>query len=210
MSDLQVRGPLFGSTGTPSPFTADLSGAQRVTDAHGRYAEAVRRGNVYQLSVAGGAASAFTGGAGGTPLIGLMNPLASGKQLEILGVAIATRVAASAAGTVTFNLWGGVSANPTGTQTNPTNLLTLTAAGSVARGFSNTALTGSTAIGLVLPVAHYYWATAASAFAAPAFYEIGGLVNVQPGNLIALGGSAALTSATFDVALVWEEVALLS
>ena len=210
MSDLQVRGPLVGGTGSASPFTADITGAQRVADAHGRYAEAVRRGNVFFLNVTAGAATAFVGAAAGTPLIGLYNPVNSGKQFELVGCSIGSRVAASAAGTAAFNLWGGPSVLPTGTITAPTNGLTLLAIGSSARGFVNTAMTGSTAITQIMPVATYYWATAASSMFAPSsFYDLGGIVNVQPGNLVALGATAALTSATYDVTLFWEEVPLL-
>jgi glucan biosynthesis protein len=50
MSDLQKVGPDYGGSGTFKPFTADTTGAQRVQDAHARYFEAVRSGNVYALS----------------------------------------------------------------------------------------------------------------------------------------------------------------
>lgn len=210
MSDLQVRGPLYGGTGTPSPFTSDVTGAQRVQDAHGRYAEANRRGSLFQISGAAGAVSAFTGGAAGTPLLAIYNPPNSGKNLEVLFVSLASRVAASAAGTVGFNLWGGPTAAITGTNTPPTNLLSLAASGSAARGFVNTALTGSTAIGLLMPLASYYWATAAGAILSPAIFDVSGLVIVAPGNVVALGGTAALTSATYDFAVIWEEVPALA
>lgn len=210
MSDLQRVGPVFGGTGTAPPFTAGITGGQRVLDAHGRYMDAVLSGRVFQLSVAGGAATAYTGGAAGTPLIAIHNPANSAKNIIVLGIGIASRVAASAAGTVGFNLWGGPSALPTGTQTVPTNLYSLTTGGASARGFANTALTGSTALGLLLPLASYYWATAAAAVIAPSYFDIGGLLIATPGNQIALGGTAALTSATYDVSLIWEEVPFLT
>lgn len=209
MSDLQVRGPLYGGTGTASPFTADSTGAQRTTDAHARYLDAVRNGNVFQLSVAAGAATAYTGAAAGTPLAAIMNPLGSGKLAVVLAVGLASRVAASGAGTVTFNLWGGVSVNPTGTATSPLNLLSLVNSGASCRGFANAALTGSTALGLLLPLASYYWATAAGAIIAPTFFDVAGLAVAIPGNMIALGATAALTSATYDVSIIWEEIPYL-
>ncbi len=185
-------GPTLASSGS-TPVVRLLNDASAgVSDTHGRYQEAVYRGNVYFLNVSAGAPTAFVGAAGGTPLLGIMNPLASTKNLVLLGAMIGNRVAASAAGTVTFNLWAGVSANPTGTQTNPVNMLTMR----------------STAIGQVMPLATYYWATAAAAFMAPTTFDIAGMVIVVPGNLVALGATAALTSATWDATLVWEEVPL--
>ncbi len=179
-----------------------------VSATHGRYQEAVARGNVFYLNATAAAPTAYVGASGGSPLLALMNPFTGTKNLVLLGVMIANRVASSAAGTVGFNLWGGVSVLPTGTKTNPVNMLTLNSAGSAVTGFVNTATTGSTAITQIMPLATYYWATAAAAFMTPAFFDIAGMVMVVPGNLIALGATAALTSATWDVTLVWEEIPL--
>ncbi len=201
-------GPTQASDGTTPAVRLLKDTSMGVSDTHSRYQEAVYRGNVYFLNVSAGAPTAFVGAAGGTPLLGIMNPLASTKNLVLLGAMIGNRVAASAAGTVTFNLWAGVSVNPTGTQTNPVNMLTMNSSGSAARGFSNAALTSSTAIGQVMPLATYYWATAAAAFMAPTTFDIAGMVIVVPGNLLALGATAALTSATWDATLVWEEIPL--
>ena len=209
MSEMKV-GPNWGGSGTFGPFTSGFSGAQRVVDAHGKYLDAVLGNRVFQLSVAGGAATAYTGGAAGTPLIAVHNPDNSGKYLALLAAGIASRVAASAAGTVGFNLWAGPSVLPTGTPTTPRNLLSQASGGAVGVGFSNAALTGSTALGLLLPLASYYWATGAGAFVAPVVFDLAGLVVVAPGNQVALGATAALTSATYDVALIWEELPLLS
>jgi hypothetical protein len=206
MSDMQRVGPVFGTTGSEAPFTAGITGAQRVQDAHGRYMEAVRSGNVYKVSVAGGAATAYTGAAGGTPLIGVHNPPNSGVILAVLAASINGRAQASAAGTVGVNLWAGPSATPTGTVTAPTNLWSLSPAGSAALGFSNTALTGSTALGLMMSLLTYYWATAAAAAFAPGFFDIGGLIVLAPGNQVTLGATAALTSATYDASLIYEEI----
>ena len=89
MSDLQVRGPLYGGTGTPSPFTADISGAQRITDAHARFQEAALRGFLFSCgmtitSISNATFSTGTLGATATPIIGVWNPLNSGKNLIIL------------------------------------------------------------------------------------------------------------------------------
>ena len=89
MSDLMVRGPLFGGQGTPSPFTSDISGAQRTTDSHGRFQEAASRGYLFSAgmtltSIANATFSTGTLGATCTPIIGVWNPFGSGKWLSIL------------------------------------------------------------------------------------------------------------------------------
>lgn len=204
--DLMKVGSDWGAAGAFKPFTSGISGAQRVTDAHGRYMDAVMAGRVWVLSVVAGAATAYAGGAAGTPLLAVHNPANSQKYLSILGVSFGSVVAASAAGTVALRVYAGASVIPTGTVTNPRNMLTQVASGATGVGFSNTALTGSTALSHVATLNSYYWATAAAAWAAPAFFDIGGVLVIPPGNQVAVGGSAALTSATYDASVIWEEL----
>lgn len=206
MSDLMRVGPVYGGSGTAVPFTASVSGSQRTNDAHGRYMDAVMAGRAFVLSVVGGAATAYAGAAAGTPLLAVHNPANSQRYISVLGVSFGGAVAASAAGTVALRVYGGASALPTGTVTNPRNMLTQVASGSIGVGFSNAALTGSTALSHLLTLNTYYWATAAGAFAAPAFFDLGGLIILPPGNQVAVGGSAALTSATYDASIIYEEV----
>jgi len=202
-----IVGPTYSTDGPGiTSLRAGKLNELSVGDAHGRYYESSSRGSLYVLSVAAGAATAYTGGAAGTPLIAIHNPTGSGQVLNLVGVGIASRVAASAAGTATFNLWGGISAQPTGTLTVPRNLLTMNQSGSVALGFANAVLTGSTALNLLQPIFTYYWATAAGAITGGGFFELNGMYIVSPGNQIALGATAALTSATYDVSLIWEEI----
>lgn len=211
MSDLQRVGPVFGGTGTAPPFTASLSGSQRVNDAHGRFLDAVLGGRVFCLPVAAAAATAYVGAAGGTPFIAIHNPANSGKILSLLAVTYGNAVAASAAGTVRASVYSGPSVIPTGTRTVPTSALSLGPGGAVALGFSNTALTGSTALALAATLGSYYWATAAGAaeVTTPGFVDIGGLIVAAPGNQIAFGFSAALTSATWEANMYWEELPAL-
>ena len=120
--------------------------------------------------------------------------------------------AASAAGTVAASIWFGPSALPTGTRSNPVNLLSHLASGSAAAAFANAALTGSTALTNQVPLSSYYWATAAGAaqVAGPSIIDVGGIVTLLPGNQAAFGFSAALTSATWAAMLTWEELPLLT
>ena len=195
-----------GATTTEQRITND--GAIVNANGHGRYTELVYRSGLFSLSSPGATPTAYIGGAGGTPLLAIHNPTNSGKNLVLIGLYVGNRVAASAAGTVTFNLWGGPSVQPTSTPTTPKSLNSLNQSGSVALGFNNTALTSSTALLLLFPVFTYYWATAAGAFAAPGYFDVGGTVMVAPGNQVAFGATTALTSAVWDVAMTWEEISI--
>lgn len=206
------RGPVFGGSGAAAPFTGSLSGSQRVNDAHGRFLDSVLGGRQYSLCVsAAAAATAYAGAAAGTPFLAVHNPANSGKIIALSTLSWANAVAASAAGTVVANLYFGPSAQPTGTRTNPTSLLSLTNSGSVAAAFVNTALTGSTALTNILSLGSYYWATAAGAaqVSGPSLIDLGGLILLAPGNQAAFGFSAALTSATWFASLTWEELPFL-
>lgn len=204
-----IRGPLVGGSGSPSPLTASTTGAQRVTDAHARYFEPVSRGNVYFASVASGAPTAYVGAAGGTPLLAVHNPTGSTKVLVMLAASGLIRVTATGAGTTDLALWAGLSVTPTGTQTTPKNALTF-ASGGVGLGFSNAALTGSTALNLALALNGYYWATAAGAYSNQGFIDLAGLVVLMPGMQAALGATVVPTSTTWDASLWWEEVPYLA
>lgn len=204
-------GPQVAGDGTKPTVRLSRDSSVVTVDGHAKYQEAVLRGNVYSVSVSGGAATAFTGGAAGTPLLSIYNPVGSGKNIVILNASVASRVAASAAGTVGFIIWGGVSAANTGTLTTATNMYTLAKSGSVTLASSNAATTSTTAIsanGPLLSIGSYYWATAAGAILSPLVADVAGMIVVAPGNLIALGGTAALTSATYDATLIWEETAI--
>lgn len=180
-----------------------------VSELHGRYYETTYRGSTFTLSVATAAAiTAYTGGAGGTPQLAVYNPSNSGKNFVVLQASYANVVAASAAGTVTWGLYYGPTAAITQTTlTYPVNNATLNRVGSASQCFTNVALTSSTALTNVQPLGQYYWATAAGAFStAPQLAVIDGSIIIPPGTMIALGGSAALTSATWIGSLTWEEV----
>jgi len=206
MSDLMIRGPITGGTGTPSPFTSSVTGAQRVTDAHGRYFEAASRGKIYFMSVAAGAPTAYVGAAGGTPLIGIHNPVGSGKIASLLYASASPRIIASAIGLTDIAIWAGASVVPTGTQTQPRSSATFAQGGEIL-GFSNTAMTGSTALNLALALNSYAWGTSVGVAAASAtVIDLGGLIVLKEGTQAALGATVALTSVTWDVSLWWELV----
>ena len=200
-------GELLGSDGAIQPIRLTRKGAVATADTHAKYQEAVLRGNVYFLSAGAAAPTAFTGGAGGTPLIGVMNPAGSGKALVFLAASTTITVVPSAAGVVDSELWAGTSVLPTGTVTAPTNMATQQSTGSAAKGFVNTAMTSSTAINLVSGLSAFWWATAAAgAMASSGIVDLAGITVAIPGVLVALGVRTVPTSTTTDAFLMWEEV----
>jgi hypothetical protein len=180
-----------------------------VSSLHPLYYETTYRGNSFLLSVSTAAAvTAFAGGAAGTPMIAVFNPAGSGRNAVITKVSVGSVVAASAAGTVSFGLFFGTTAAITqATVTVPWAMGTQLQSGSVMTGFRNVALTSGSAASNVIPVASYYWATAAGgALVTGGPVDLDGSVIIPPGCYAALGGSAALTSATWIGSLQWVEV----
>jgi hypothetical protein len=179
-----------------------------VSELHARYYEQAYAGNAYMVSVSTAAAvTAYVGAAAGTPMLALWNPAGSGRNAILTKVSIGNVVAASAAGTATFALYIGPTAAITqATVVVPTNMATLQASGSAVTCFRNVALTASTAAANAVAIASYYWATAAGAAnVTPGPVDLEGSIIIPPGCYAALGGSAALTSATYIGSLQWEE-----
>ena len=182
-----------------------------VSELHGRYYETTYRGNSFLLSVSTAAAvTAYAGGAAGTPMLALFNPSGSGRNAVLNKISVGNVVAASAAGTVSFGLWfGNTAAITQGTTVTPWNMATQLQSGSVMTGFRNVALTSGSAATNVIPLSSYYWATAAGVgLVSNGVVDLEGSVIIPPGSYAALGGSAALTSATWIGSIQWEEVVI--
>lgn len=202
--------PAARASGQPNAMVAQL-GELGVSEILPRYSALTWSGQVFSVSVAAAAAvTAYAGAAAGTPQIAVWNPAGSGKNLFVLSANYVNVVAASAAGTVTWGLYYGQTAAITATasSTFPVSQLTMASSGSVAKAYVNTALTSSTALSNVVPLGAYYWATAAGAaqLTAALASEIPGWLLVPPGSMVALGGSSALTSATWQGNMVWAEI----
>ena len=160
---------------------------------------------VHFVSLSGGNPTAFTGGAGGTPLIGLYNASNSGEDIVILQVRIGVRTTGTAAGTLDFNWYMGPSTLPTGTVTAPRNNYSGAPSGSIAIAFVNTAMTASSAINPIGPIASIGANPVTTPIAAVlnANENTAGAIVCAPGNLIAVGASSTLTAASIDCTLLW-------
>jgi hypothetical protein len=228
MSDLQYRGPIYGNTGGSVPFTADMTAAQRVTDAHGRFTEAASRGLLFStgMTATSISASTFTTAAlsaTGTPIVGVWNPSGSGKNLYILQARMnAFQTALITTGPGAF-MWA-VSLNNAAISTGltPWNRQTLTQGGSVAKGFANTALTGLTNNLTVMEssalsggsLGNYASTGTAAGFmgleSGTNVDPIDGAFVIPPGGVLALLCTTTPIAVTASSSLLWEELPILT
>jgi hypothetical protein len=204
---LQISGQSLKTQAPGAPFPQDQQGALLVTEYNPRYYQQAYLGQTFMLASTAMAGTGFAGAAGGTPLLGVWNPAGTGKNLIILQASVAVVATATGAGTTQFRLYGGPTAAITqATVTVPLNMLSLTASGSVAKGFVNAALTSSTAGNFLWSLGNYYWATAAGAVITPPLYQdFSGSIIVPPGAYLALGAVTILTSMTNDASILWAE-----
>jgi hypothetical protein len=191
-------------TGVPSGYVNELL----ISELAPQYYTLVKLGLVYYLVASGINATAFTGGAAGTPIFGVFNPATSGKDFVSLQTRAGVRTTGTAAVAWDINWWFGPSVLPTGTRTNPFNMYTQQQTGSAMACFVNTAMTGSTALaGGPVPVLSG-GLPAATAVTNVGLGEIDsrGVIVISPGNLGALGISGTLTAASMDFAILWAEL----
>lgn len=175
--------------------------AQVVTDAHGRYAEAVARGRVFLASTQAGAASG-AGLSATVATISLTNPLGTSRRMDILtAIAAVTAAPAAAAGiflaafipgvttavahttplTVRAALLGGPSIGPLGLAD---AAATLPAAPVIVMGLGGF----STGVGFDIGI-----------------IDVAGQASLFPGSAVTIQTTAAVTAIW---GLVWEEVPL--
>lgn len=195
-------GAITAADGTVQPARADREGSTIVSDAHGRYAEAARRGNLFSAAnVAAQAVSvALT-----TTYTGLCisNPIGNIKNLSILGCNYALSVAPAAI--APLFLIAGYSATTNVTHTTPLaspgiqNALIGTGAPATAKADSAATIVNPT---YLIPLGSGF--TAAALYATtPSWIDLGGQFVLPPGAWIAVG---ALTAVTGFGGFTWEEI----
>lgn len=205
MSDLMLRGPQLGGTGTGAPFRADGTGAQVVADAHGRYAEAARR---KQLYFAASQAATTWSVALNTTHTGFVvsNPANSGVNLEILQAAFALSVAPAAIAHIgTFGGWlaAGLTAHTT-----PLTPLSTFLNQDIATG-QGKADGAATLVGTPRWIMPFQGGFTAGALhgTSNSILDIGGSIIVPPGGYFGIG---ALTAAVGFAGMIWEEVPVIA
>lgn len=207
MSDLMIRGPVFGATGSPSPFTATIDGAQRVQDAHGRYAEASTRGTVFSGAIVGqvttvGLATTYTG-------LCLSNPVGSRVLLSINKVGYAF-IVAFAAGSV-IGLMTGYNQATNVTHTTPVTPRSqyFTSAGG-GFGLLDSAATLPTAPTLNQILASgLTGAITTTPFVPGGLVDLEGSITLPPGAYCAIYTSTVSGAAAGAFSFQWEELSIL-
>lgn len=208
-AELQKLGANLVS-GAYAVLRGDNTGALVVTGGHAKFYEAVRQGNVYQLSTATGGvtidANNVFSAAATTPLVAVFNPPNSGMNVVILrGVHVWASGTAGAQGLV----WA-VAPAPCGitaaSGTSPTSTLTGQTGGSVCRGYVDAAMTGITGNAIM----SFAGGPTTGALAANANHtfvdEVAGAIWVPPGASGGLYAAAAGTSPIVAATMYWEEV----
>ena len=226
MSDLMKIGADWGGAGDFKPFTSGISGGQRTVDAHARFFDSTIAGRRFMTggaltSIANATFTVATTGVTATPIIGLWNPLTSGKYCVIEQAQLAvvmTSTTATGPGGFAWMVSVGNSAITTGSV--PVNAATFLAAGSVAKGFSSAALTGMSGTLVVLRGSGFGGGSAENvSFVATAVgmqtqqvtqvENIDGSIVVPPGGVLALMATTTPVAHSVVAGLTWEEVPLL-
>jgi hypothetical protein len=209
-----------GIAGSPASATTGVregkTGEQVVTQAHGKYYEAVSRGNVY-AAVNLTARSPGTA-LGATPPITLYNPVASGKRLAILHVAFG-QAATGTLGTgglfhTVYTIKGPVASQSgtapvvgSGAVITPVNCLVGTANASVAQAFELGTLNANPAVfGLFANLSEVAGGTVGDN-SDRVFEDVDGAITLAPGAGWALEAIMAAGSSPLGwYSVVWEEI----
>ena len=206
MSDLQRVGPVFGGTGTAPPFTADITGAQRVQDAHGRYFDTASRNQVF--FAANQAGQTTTVGLA-TTYVGCVvsNPVGSSVNLVINKIGWMETVIASAVNGVGIAV--GYNATTNVTHTTPLNVngtrFMGTNNGGVARADSSATLPTA-------PVYYMFMDDTPTATTNPkgGIVDLEGSLIIPPGGYVCTVTTAASPAAAFWASIQWEELPILT
>lgn len=178
-----------------------------VSEYRGRFAEAASRGMVFSASVSGltylATMNTPLSAGTGVPVIGVLNPTTSPRNLEIIAA-----IVASTSGTPGGPFHLNVIPNPTGITAAATgNIIShnsFQAAGSQAKAYI-TALTGSAAATYLRPLGGP-GAAAVGAGNNHVYEDLGGQIIVTPGSFVGIAGTAVGSSHVISAALIWQEV----
>jgi len=198
-----------GNTADPR-MTRDLGVA--VQDLHGRYYESAFRGNVWTLSTAVGgvtiASANVIAASAGSPIVGVYNPVNSGKNLVIMrATTMLTSGTAGAGGLV----WGIIAPNAGVTAAGGNgaiNNATFVTGGSIAKTFTASALTGAGASVLFRFVGGSTTGAAGANANLTVNEETAGDIICPPGGVVGIFAAAAGTSPIYMASMTWEEVTI--
>lgn len=203
-------GPRTASDGSFGNLRQDKTGAEVVTQAHGKYREAASRGNVFIMPVKSATVTATTDisplpATTGRALVGVLNPAGSGKKFSILKIGIAS-VSGTPGGPfyidVVPNCNVPASLAASGT---PISLSGLSAAGSAGRGFAAAVPAQAVVATMVRPLGGPA-AVAAGAGMYDVQEEIDGAIELPENSLLVVTAHATGTSHVISGYVMWEEI----
>lgn len=225
-SDLLVKGPNWGGTGSFSPPTASISGSSRVNNVHGRFLDAASNERLFSggqatlLSISNVTFTLATLGATATPVIGLYNPLSSPRNLSVLQATLAVAMSAVQATGPGGFVWA-VSRGNSGISTGLAgwNRKTLEQSGSYGKYFAGAALTGLTnnlavmegsSLGGGSAGAYAFLATQAGMQAQQEtdIESLDGAFLIPPGGVLALLATTTPVAHSAVASILWEELPL--
>ncbi|MES2348487.1 MAG: hypothetical protein V4641_13070 [Pseudomonadota bacterium] len=205
-------GPQVGADGAKFELRQDRLGALVIASRGGAYREAVARGNVYIQAVKSATVTATTDisplpATTGRALVGVINPLGSGKNISILEIGIAT-VSGTPGGPFYIDVVPncGVAAS-LAASSSPVNALSLQASGSAGRGLA-AAVPAQAAVGTMLRPLGGLAAVATGAGIASIKEVIDGGIELPPNSLLAITAHATGTSQVISGYIMWEEIPL--
>lgn len=211
-------GPVFGADGNTTTARAGRASETIVQDLHSRLFESNFRENLFCFGIsttALAAANAIATGVTATaqPVIGVWNPVTSGKNLFIQKTVLTcTAIANTAVSPAGFMYLVSTNQSSITTGSNPFSCKTLAQTGSVAKAFAMaTALTGlSGSLVVMRPVAigTINAAGPSTAITQPIGSNeelVDGGIIVPPGGVLAVMCAAATTTVSYNTGMVWEE-----
>lgn len=178
------------------------SGAQRVSDAHGKYTDLVLRGRAFSCSNAAGVAVTALN-ATATGMI-LTNPVSSGIYCSLIHVASQQAVAATTA-ICTVQLAFGAPSTTAVIHTTPLTVRNLP----LGNGGTGVGLVDSSSTLPAAPVTVYnLWSPSVSATATTGIppmisCPLDGLIAIGPGTSLSMSATTAMTMAS---TFIWEEI----
>lgn len=205
----QIGIPSQKATGNPTN-PGGTFGEALFSELSPQYYTLLKAGKVFSLQTANVATvTAFTGGAAGTPLMGIYNPANSGVDIVLLQSRLSFRTTGTTAGAMGFNFWLATqgSTSPTGTQTVARQMYSGAQSGSASYCMVNTANTAALASTFLMPSFTLGNVTTTGGVNVTQLVEDHrGAITVSPGNYLAWGNYVAMAVAAVDAALVWAEV----
>ena len=190
--------------GTSQKFRFDKNRGLVTTLAHGKYAEASRRGNLFMAQAIVTAPVIWTTEAGtGGPLLwnGSSNVIAS-----ILGVGIGVTVVTTVAAALGLTGGGGQSAAPTTTTAiDSTGNLLVGGAGSACTAYR----VGTTVDNKwFMPLAALHTGALTVDTFGLGWIDLEGMITVPPNSYVSVAASATATTTVMQACIIWEEIAI--